>query len=593
MKAEARAFTFIANEAIVKIPFFQRQYVWNDDNWTDLLNELLDSQRSHFLGSIILKQHETQSGSVKEVSVIDGQQRLTTLSILLKVIYDLLPEAPRKQSEASINSLLYYKQNMLSDEKMIKISHSIYDAPKYKTVINSNSTEIMDSTDESGIIRCYQFFYNELKEKDPEQKTALFNLLANNFSDDSNKILVVIDLGKDEDEQSIFDTINSAGVRLSSADTIKNALFQEALKKHQGNEQTVYDSYKKFWEAIFLIKGDASCKEFWEKPQLTGRTYRDNLEILLHSIAVIKGFFDPSEHRLSDLSKLYKNYIGSLTEAQILKFIEEIASYALLYREKLCTIEQSDNLEFSESTMRLLHILSRCEITTFHPFLLFIFEKHKNNIISLEATCHKLEKYIIRQAIAGKTTKDYNKVCKELIKNPDCVENYSSMTTDEEVKVGLCKINNKLAALVLFWIELYIRHNDSKFDNNQKSLKYVYSLEHILPQKWREYWREVPIRDFTGNIIGNSELAEKERDKKCYEIGNMTLLGGNLNTALRNYPYGIKINGEGRKKGMQHYNDLSITKSIIEKYNNGDTAWDEKHISDRTSSLTSIFLKIW
>ena len=110
--------------------------------------------------------------------------------------------------------------------------------------------------------------------------------MFNRLLDQENKILVIIDLSEKEDEQAIFDTINSAGVRLSSADIIKNALFQKALDLFDsvGDVETLY---KDNWENVFSLDEDAI--NFWDTPRATGRLMRDNIEILLHSISVIKG----------------------------------------------------------------------------------------------------------------------------------------------------------------------------------------------------------------------------------------------------------------------------------------------------------------
>ena len=80
MDAKAKSFTFLSNEGQITVPFFQRGYVWDKDNWETLLGDLLNTTRGHFLGSLILKQQRAASGEPKEVLVIDGQQRLTTLS---------------------------------------------------------------------------------------------------------------------------------------------------------------------------------------------------------------------------------------------------------------------------------------------------------------------------------------------------------------------------------------------------------------------------------------------------------------------------------------------------------------------------------
>ena len=88
MEAHGQPLRFLCDEQILEIPFFQRAYVWNDDNWKDLLEDLLRTSGSHFLGSIILKRAKSITGTADKAIIIDGQQRLTTLSILIKALYD-------------------------------------------------------------------------------------------------------------------------------------------------------------------------------------------------------------------------------------------------------------------------------------------------------------------------------------------------------------------------------------------------------------------------------------------------------------------------------------------------------------------------
>jgi uncharacterized protein with ParB-like and HNH nuclease domain len=259
MKAEAKSLTFLGPEGAVKIPFFQRSYVWDKYNWEDLLIDLLDNQKTPFLGSLILKPLIVGSGNAKGLLVIDGQQRLTTLSILLKALYDLFPDNFKKNSEQTLNLHLFYKENPTDETQHIKIIHSQLDRKYYEKVIlgditttEYNSIVVADEPNkivskDNKILQCYKFFKEELKNKTVEQKTALFNSLLNQ----NNKYLVIIDLFENEDEQAIFDTINSAGVRLSSADIIKNALFQKALVLLDNNEEMVIKIYNTYWESIF------------------------------------------------------------------------------------------------------------------------------------------------------------------------------------------------------------------------------------------------------------------------------------------------------------------------------------------------------
>ena len=589
--------TFLGNEGLVKIPFFQRGYVWNISNWEDILQDLLDFEKSHFLGSLILKQQEKQTGKPKEVLVIDGQQRLTTLSVLLRAVYNSFDQETQENCKLSLQNYLFFKKNQTDKNFIVKIEHSKIDRKYFQKIINNEITHeeynaiIIENpvtkthSKDNNILQCYKYFSEKLKEVEEHNRIELFNRLL----DQENKILVIIDLSEKENEQAIFDTINSAGVRLSSADIIKNALFQKALELFD-DENEVIEIYKASWENVF--SGNEEVIHFWDTPRATGRLMRDNIEILLHAIAVIKGFFDPDKHTLSDLSNLYKLYISKFSKEELQNFINEISKYALVYKDKILVFNTSSLFNFQDAYARLFHILHVCEISTFHPYILWLFYKYENNETELLKELHKIEIFVIRRMITKSETKSYNKLCKELIKDNSVIDNKISELTETEIMNGLNSISNKNATLLLFWVELYRRANDNK--QSVKELKYNYSLEHIMPQKWEEYWNSVDIVDNEGNKINDIELAKKERFSKIYYLGNMTLLNSSLNTSLRNYEFKRKIKGEGKKKGIKDYADLGITRfDIIVPYENGDTVWNEKKITDRTNSLSKDILTIW
>jgi hypothetical protein len=588
MKADAMSFNFLANEGLVKIPFFQRGYVWEESNWEDMLSDLLDEKKNHFLGSLILKQQEQRSGKTKEVSVIDGQQRLTTLSILIKALFDGLPEDTQSNCKNDVYQCLFFKKNKTDSTWNVKIQHSRVDASFYSKVINGlNAENIKDISDKShSILKCYNYFRKKLKDLPLDTNVSLLNRLLDN----ENKILVLIDLTDKEDEQTIFDTINSAGVRLSGADIIKNALFQKAIEVYGSNNDDVTDLYKTCWESVF--SGDEDTINFWETSRPTGRLMRDNIEILLHSISVIKNIFDPDKHTLSDLSSLYKEFINSLDKEKLSRFANEIKDYAKLYREKIAAFNRSSLFNFTDNKHRLLHILEVCEISTFHPYLLSIFKKYEKDEKILNQKLSEIEKLIVRRMISKAETKNYNKLCKDFISDDSQPTSLLKDVSDIQILEGLKNISNKNAALMLFWIELKRKNDDSK--QSIKELKYNFSLEHLMPQKWEEYWSNIPYVDSQGNILKSSEESKVKRKPFIYHIGNMTLLNSSLNTSLRNYIFEYKVNGEGQKKGIKSYADLSITSDdILKPFNDGDTVWNEQKIWNRTEKLYKEIISIW
>jgi len=592
MKAEAKGFKFLAHEGRVKIPFFQRTYIWDEDNWEGLLSELSNKTTGHFLGSIILKQLSTSSGESKQLEVVDGQQRLTTLSILLKALYDSFPQEIKENCKGEIWQILFYRKDYTSTDYEIKIEHSKVDADAYEKVINANvknnSPIDLNSVNENShkIFRCYKYFLENLQDKSEDERKNLLNTILN----DENKMLIVIDITEADDEQAIFDTLNTAGVRLSPAEIIKNALFQKVIKV-SGNKDTAVNLYNTTWGETFLT--DEDTVRYWETERLTGRLKRDNIEILLHCIAVIKGFFDPDKHTLSDLSKLYKKEIERKNSEEELKaFINEIVEYANIYRDKFPAFDKSTLFSFQDSINRLFHILEVLEISTFHPFILSVFKNYQNDELGIVNMLANLEKFIVLRMIAQQETKNYNKYCKEFITKSDSILEKLKETTDENISNGLRKISNKNATLLLFWVELYRRNKDKKYDTDE--LKYTYSLEHIMPQKWEDHWRDIPKKYNPDGSEMTEEDAKKDRNNKVYWIGNMTLLKTALNSALRNYAFEKKMEGEGRKKGIKAYADLDITKDdIVKPYENGDHAWNEDKIEKRTKLLEEQIKQIW
>lgn len=589
MDAKSRAFTFLGNEALIRVPFFQRAYVWKKRNWEDLLSELSNLSKTHFLGSIILKQQPVATGETKEVLIIDGQQRLTTLSILVKALYDSFPKATRVNVELPIRSYLFYKKEQTDPEFLIKIQHSQIDAVAYDAVMRAgiDTDQPLEISDVSGsrILECYAFFLNTLNERSLQERIALFNWLTKMESE----ILVVIDLGLKDDEQAIFDTINSAGVYLSAGDIIKNALFQRViqLEDHSSATKLYYSTWNK------VISDDKKSIAFWEKQRSTGRLKRDNLEILLHAIAVIKGFYNPDEHTLSDLSKLYKDQIGQLnTKEELRNFIKDITEYAEIYKNKIPVFSDLTMFSFDNYHQRLFHILEYFEISTFHPFILYLYKTFGTDEVRIKNTFADLESFVLRRVISKHEVKSFNKFCKEFIENPAALLSRLAESNDIEFQNQLKVISNRHAALLLFWIELYRRSQDNK--NDLKHLKYSYSLEHIMPQSWPEHWTTIPVKTKTDGSLMSKAESEADRNQKIYWIGNMTLLTTYLNSSLRHYSYDVKMNGMPRRKGIKVYADLTITKNdLVIPFDAGDTTWDEHKIIARTETLLKEIDAIW
>lgn len=449
-------------------------------------------------------------------------------------------------------------------------------------------SELDSITEKSHLIKqCYKYFHEELKKKAQDEIIDLWDSLF----DKDNNILVVIELGDSDQEQKIFDTINSSGVRLTSTDIIKNALYQKLIELTKDDEKvSLY--YKETWEKTFEV--DAETVAYWTKEKSIGRLMRQNSELLLQTVAIINGIFDAEKNQLQQLADLYKDKISNCDEEQLQNLISEIMEYAEIYRAHILDFSGAEGFEYSNSKIdevekRISLILDKNDISTFNPYIVYIFKTYKNNeSVIIEKLCD-LEKYVMWHLITKSSTKNFNKDCSAFIKSGDEIKNRLKDFNSSELKAGLSKVTNKLASIILFWVELR-RHQDPKYDT--KILQYKYQLEHIMPQKWETNWKDVPYVDENGNALPDNDESKSKRYEKIYSLGNMTLLSGRLNASISNDTFKKKMEGNGKKKGVKDYSSLSITKEVVEIYDN-NKIWNEKTISDREKDLADEVVVLW
>lgn len=612
MEAHERSFTFMGTASYYDIPFFQRAYVWDEENWQELLANFLDQTDSHFLGSIILKQEKLISGSYPRYMIIDGQQRLTTLSILTRACFDRLIEDKDAYEESVVNdfkqelrTLLFIKPNKFSSEEEVKIQHSKLDAPAFQDVIKGKYADCISDgkwsdkykKEESRIVRCYLFFRKELHARSVEDVHKIWNLMTEEYP----RYLVNIDLDANENEQKIFDTVNSFGVRLSSSDTIKNSVFQsyiDALRKDNQPDirNRATSLYEKTWEKAF--EADEDIKRYWETTRRYGRMTRDNLEVFLNSFAVIMGFFDPAVDNIVSLPQKYKAKVAAMDWKEIEKFLELISKYADVFQLYFSNFDSDTLLSYNEYRTRLLHICHALDVATFYPYILkLLYENAVANSLSeddLKDKFMQLERYIVMNAICGGSSKNYNNECVQLVrerKAPEDLRKASNYISKHSFEDGLLSLKlNKLPTVLLFWVELFNRGNNEYADI--KDLKYDYTLEHIMPQKWQKNWsvETVPVVDAEGNKVEDKDKAESMRAAAVYEIGNMTLLNSKLNTAVSNGDFQTKLNGDGKKYKhcMKNLADLYLTREVV-----NEKEWNEQKIYERTERLTDGIKKVW
>lgn len=615
MKANDVSLKFLGQVGELEVPFFQRNYVWNQSNWEELLQSL-EQEQLPFLGAIILKKATDKEGIDYHV-IVDGQQRLTTITILVKAIFDILPSKCREPGAGQrtiVEGNLFYKKNATDgfDQNRLKITHSRVDHEDYANVIKAGLFDGYPAIDwrdipkeKTSIVGCYRYYCEVLSGKSEDELNHLLNLM---FNDQRHVFVRIILEENDSNEQRIFDTINRAGVQLTAADIIKNNLFRICLDRCADvgeDRDDVCKLYDDNWEKVF--SHDVDEQALWDLKRMFGNVQRTNLEFLLYCYATIK--WGQTKDLFSDLEGIYTEHLTEMEYGQLKATVREIHDYAVLYRNIILDLQQRlQNEDYatyfchSQVVEHLLLILERFGVQMFYPYVLKRLMDVNGNYedTELKRDFRILESFVVRRRLSGKGVTDYSRKCNQILHeydnsgNPivdvlvtELVGNQSGLA-DTDIRDCLIKPNTETAKIVLFCIELFLR-DDPSADVN--SLTYTYTLEHILPQKWESHWSDVPVTDAEGKVIeGTEEERKAYRDKALRNLGNMLLLKKRLNTAIGNSSF---INKNENSNGYKKWSELKTTAEALIPYKGGDLVWDEKHIFDREKKLADQILTIW
>ena len=356
------------------VPFFQRRYVWNEENWKELLKSIEENNTVRtFLGSVIIKWGKKREPS--EASIIDGQQRLTTISLLTKAMYDEFDDENKDSVKAIVQNILFYKKNATDSvtKSETKIEHSRVDRNAYNYIIKKG---IFDGTpvDEEDIERecpgqigrCYLYYRKIFRNKNKEEMTDIFNTM---YSGEKNKMLVRIVLDEnDVNEQAIFDTINRAGTKLSTADIIKNNLFKGFVDSCGQDEQKineVYHLYDEKWDKIFYCE---SGENEWDAIRYFGNRSKNNLEFLLYCVACIKWAKPDTKDFSEHLDSVYAKETGLYDFQEYKDLVEDIYEYAVIFKQRILDLSfimndknklarEKEYFSYTEHVRRLLLIL--------------------------------------------------------------------------------------------------------------------------------------------------------------------------------------------------------------------------------------------
>ncbi|MSY63598.1 MAG: DUF262 domain-containing protein [Actinobacteria bacterium] len=585
------------------VPLFQRPYVWNEELqweplWRDLQNvatRYLENpnsvQQPHFLGAVVFQQLQNPIGDLQQRTVIDGQQRLTTLQIMFDAIHAELVAVGAESPAARIEPLVENGKPFWKDsnpEDRFKVWPTNKDRPAFNEVMGAEhpiNYGAMENSD-SKLVQAHKFFAKKteawLAEAGPDQvmtRAAALEKSAREFLQ-----IVVIDLGAQENAQEIFETLNARGAVLTAADLIKNFIFQRLLE--QGTDvEKAYDKHWKMFES-----------SFWEQEVSYGRVKYQRSSLFINHWLVAKTGEDVLAREVFSRFKSYADFESKKT---MLELLEQICTSAGVYAS---IYELGDEREKDlDRTALFAYRLKVLELDVVRPLFLYLVDPDEGQIspAELEKCFEIIESWLVRRMLVRVTGKRYNKLIPEVITEvrkdrinaSKVLEGYfknqqvdsAYWPDDEEVRREVQnlefyrKIYRSRVRMVFEALEDYARGwKEGKSSNSGMRIRRAsYSIEHLMPQSWQSNW---PL---------TSGVTDLERDRLVQSLGNLTLLSTKLNSSVSNGPW---MGESGKSAALTEHDVLLLNKRVQDSGKNG---WSEELIRARTEELTSMILDIW
>lgn len=608
MEADTRALRKImTSEGRYVIPTFQRDYEWTKEGQWELLFEDLNSAANrlgnarneaeldgrsttraekavapHFLGAVVCDQMDAPTGGLSLWAVIDGQQRLTTLQLMIRGLLDVL-------QETGSDRVRQVKRLIENPEDVITHSHERYKLWPRRKDRDVWPVAMSDDVPQYGpndhlYLQARKFFADSVRAEvvDVEGRNR-----SNDIVDALLELfkLVVIDLDDNDDAQVIFEVLNGRQTPLSASDLVKNLLFLRGELADDGELEKLYDNY---WADF----DDA----WWKKRVGSGHAARARRDVLLSVwLSAVSG----SE---ANVGHLYGDVRRYLTEENrgTREILSEIAAYGQAYKAIYGELDAgSSRLVEAYSTIRELRV------QTALPLLAWLrtLSTDQITLADQEKAVSAVESWVVRRFITGANTRGYNTAFMNVLKNAQAAMDEPEFDIAQTVVDSLLSSPNSLAwptddqvQSAFVHDKFYDRHAQGRIrlllgsidkqmrSENPKTEPAVFDygqlhIEHIMPQRWESHW---PLSDAISSDPAQYELSAVERTAAVDRIGNLTLVTPAFNQGVSNLSWKVKYPELASQSALQL--NLPIVSSEV---------WDESAIASRGAALAAIACRVW
>ncbi len=542
------------NKRQYQIPVYQRNYDWKKDNCIELFNDILhayDKEKTHFLGTIVQVNQDDENG-IKQYLIIDGQQRMTSVYLLLKALYDL---SEKPEDKAKLEGYIFNssssKEYSISEQNKLKLKPIKSDNEQF-IYLMSNKIDKMDKT--SNIFINYDLF-KELIKKSLENGYSIRNVIK------GLKYLEIVMIslkespdGQGDEPQVVFERINSTGEDLTLADLIRNYVLMT-----DKNREFFFNEY---WIAMEELLGKDNLVDY----------FINYLTFKLPEVVAAKNAYQS-----------FKKFVefNKISNEEILRDLNRYSKY---YNAFVNPIAKG----YSNDIMNLLGVFRILQQTTIYPFFFSVFDDFENKAIDESTLIDILLfflNYTLRRIVTGVPSNSLRGLYKSLYKrifSDGNKENYLQkiylfMTTlsstkdavpnDTMFKDGLLYgniyKNTKLCKYILTVLE-----NGTFSAKETVNIDSSITIEHIMPQNKNEEWEKEIGKDYFS-----------VHEKYLHTLGNLTLTG--YNSELSDKPFTIKKNMIKEKSKF-----VSLNSDVINQEH-----WNSSAILKRAERLSSIIME--
>jgi hypothetical protein len=585
----------------LEVPLFQRPYVWNRENqweplWEDVvrlaervLRNPAGKNQPHFLGAVVLQQIPNPIGLMQTRTIIDGQQRLTTLQLLLDALHAALVCATETTCATRIEGLITNPAAFCTTQAdRFKVWPTNRDRPAFNAVMGMTPPVSYDSIPgQERMVEAHRYFFEEASSWLSRSGPGDLPIRAAAIDKAVRDLLqiVVIDLTPDENAQEIFETLNARGAQLTAADLIKNFVFQQLVESGAEVEAAYANHWKEFESG------------FWETEVSFGRVRYPRSSIFLNHWLIARTGEEVVAREVFDRFKRYASFESHLRIEDLLAQLHRASStYEAFVRSATKSSGPLDRLGL------FAYRTSVMESEVVKPLVLLLIDPNEPAIApeQLNKALSVLESWMVRRMLVRATTKSYGKIVTELVAAlragkrehaGDEIERFFACQTssinywpdDDELRDELetlplyRRLSRGRLRMVLEAIEDRMRgwSEAGAGLGGERVTRSVYAIEHVMPRKWQRHW---PLFENSG---------EADRERRLHTLGNLTLLTGKLNSKVSNGPW---IGQDSKKAGLESHDVLFLNRDLLK---NAGEQWSEGEISKRTRRLADMLISIW